>query len=120
MIESMATITCPHCDNRFETSARSGRTRCGNCRKAVTVPKERAPEVLVLLLSCGHVSMHFDEGVPPSDAEEWLWTCIECEAEEQEAVRVITTMTGEQVESMTDEQFAALIENALARSGARQ
>jgi hypothetical protein len=65
-------MTCSHWDNRFETSARSGRTRCGNCRRPVTVPKELAPEVLVLLLSCGHVSLHPDEGVQASEADEWL------------------------------------------------
>ena len=89
-------------------SERHTRRVCGSCRNAVTVPKEPAPEVLLLLLSCGHVSMYFDEGVPASEADQWLWTCIECEAEEQQFVRVIATMSGAQVESMTDEQFALI------------
>lgn len=63
--------------------------------------------MLLLLLSCGHVSMHWDAGIPASEADEWLWTCIECEAEEQEAIRFIATMTGDEAESMSEEQFEA-------------
>jgi hypothetical protein len=66
----------------------------------------------MLLLSCGHVSLHIEEGVPVSKANEWLWTCIECEAEEQEAVRFIAAMTADEIESMTQEQLAVLVEDA--------
>jgi hypothetical protein len=64
----------------------------------------------VLLLSCGHVSMHWDEGVLVREDDQWLWTCIESEAEGQEAIRVVAAMSGYEAESMTDEQFEALIE----------
>jgi hypothetical protein len=66
--------------------------------------------VLLLLLSCGHVSIHMEEGVPANEADQRLWTCIECEAEGQEAIRVVAAMSGYEAESMTDEQFEALIE----------
>jgi hypothetical protein len=65
--------------------------------------------VLVLLLSCGHVSLHPDEGVQASEADEWLWTCIGCEAEEQEVICVIATKTADEAESMTDEQFEDIV-----------
>jgi hypothetical protein len=66
----------------------------------------------VLLLSCGHVSLHLDEGVQASEADEWLWTCIECEAEEQEAIRVIAAMSNEVAKAMTEEEFESLVESA--------
>ena len=66
--------------------------------------------MLLLLLSCGHVSIHMEEGVPANEADQRLWTCIECEAEGQEAIRVVAAMSNEEAEAMTDEQFAALIE----------
>jgi hypothetical protein len=63
--------------------------------------------------------MHWDAGIPASEADEWLWTCIECEAEEQEAIRFIATMTGDEAESMSEEQFEALLQNA-NQAGAAQ
>jgi len=75
--------------------------------------------VLLLLLSCGHVSLHLGENVPASKANEWLWTCIECEAEEQEATDVIATMTGDELESVTEEQFEVLVERASTAENAQ-
>lgn len=70
--------------------------------------------MLLLLLSCGHVSIHMEEGVPANEADQWLWTCIECEAEGQEAIRVVAAMNNEEAEAMTDEGFDALVVSATA------
>ena len=73
--------------------------------------------MLLLLLSCGHASIHCDEGVPTSKVDQWLWTCIECQAEDQKAVRVLAALSTNEVESMTDEQFGALVERAMETAG---
>ena len=52
----------------------------------------------------------------PSRADEWLWTYIECEAEEQEVVRVVTALIGDEAGSMSEEQFDAVIDRA-SRAG---
>jgi hypothetical protein len=66
--------------------------------------------VLLLELSCGHVSAHFDEGVPASDVGDWLWTCIECDAPDQSVVRVVAELGNEELEHMTEDQITALVE----------
>lgn len=66
----------------------------------------------MLLLSCGHVSIFFDEAVPATEVDRWRWTCDQCEAEDQEAVTVCAALTSDQVESMTEEQLLAIVENA--------
>lgn len=62
----MTSVTCPRWGNTFETAARSGRTRCGNCRAAVTVPgaapsttRSRSTEhmLVVARLTCGHADV---------------------------------------------------------------
>jgi hypothetical protein len=92
-----ATLTCRVCGYCFETLARSNRTRCGRCRSSVRVSlnvrdangcdAKQAPDALLLLLSCGHVSIFFDEGVRTSKVDRWYWTCDECRAQEQEPSR---------------------------------
>lgn len=51
-------VTCPTCGARWQSQATSGRTRCGRCRKVVTLPRRRNASAMsrtrVTCPSCGH------------------------------------------------------------------
>jgi hypothetical protein len=105
------TLTCHGCGLAFSSAATTA-TRCRRCRRSVRVPTNVAapPDVLVLLLSCGHVSAHFGEEVRADQADEWLWTCLECDADEQTVVRVVAELGDAELEDLTEEQIIALVE----------
>jgi ribosomal protein S27AE len=81
----MTTVTCPRCGNRFETAAHSGRTRCGNCRAAVSVPKGETPAAFILLLDCDHLVRSAGMGV--EDVDRYRWPCDRCSDEELHRVK---------------------------------
>lgn len=91
----MTTVTCPRCGNRFETAARSGRTRCGNCRAAVSVPKGETPAALILLLDCDHFVR--SAGMRVEDVDRYRWPCHKCGDEELHEVKklVVALSTAE-------------------------
>jgi hypothetical protein len=78
-----------------------------------TVPKDPAPRC-----SCS-CSQAVTTQCTASEADELLWTSIECNAAKQKAVRVIGAMTREEAEGMTEEQYEALVESATKASADR-
>jgi DNA-directed RNA polymerase subunit RPC12/RpoP len=123
MMGSMSRLTCSACGYRFETVAKSNRTRCGQCRSVVKVPldvrrangyvsgRRRASEpvavVLVLQFACGHVDAFFDEGIRPSEVRNYLWACEECGADDQESNRLLGSLSEDEVEGLDEEDVGA-------------
>jgi hypothetical protein len=65
-----------------------------------------------LLLDCGHVSCCFDQEVPPGKADDYIWTCDECGAEDQEVRRVLGAVPDKDLDRMTEEEFIVVLSGA--------
>ena len=114
MLVFMSEIRCPSCGFSFETQAVTN-TRCRRCRKVVRVGRSQAQLwELGLLLACGHASWYFDWEKRPSAAVEYLFTCEECGAKEQEVLRLLGAVAAEDMDNLDgDKLFVSLFaENA--------
>lgn len=102
----MRSITCPSCGLSFETAATTN-TRCRHCRRVVHVGR-RAEQLweLGLLLACGHASWCFDWDEVPAAASDYLFTCEQCGAEDQEVVRVLGSVAAEKFADLEEEKLA--------------
>ncbi len=120
----MTTVICPHCNNRFDTSARSGRTRCGNCRRAVTVRKElgaghagstQEHTLGVVLLSCGHPAVVVVHPGRPIAAtlKRYEWECPDT-GDSATPTQVLTVISEADYENMSQEAFDLLISTGTA------
>ena len=119
----MSVVECPRCGNRFETAARSGRTRCGNCRAAVSVPGGRAApasarstehRIAVVRLSCGHadaVIVHPGRSVRSATAE-LDFDCPDIGTAKARVARVVAVYSEVEWEALTEEEIGTLIEGA--------
>ncbi len=111
----MTTVTCRKCGNRFETAAHSGRTRCGDCRAAVSVPKGVTPAAVILLLDCDHVVR--SAGIRVEDVDRYRWRCDKCSNEElHEAKKLVVALSAAERDALDARDPAALaqLRNVLA------
>jgi DNA-directed RNA polymerase subunit RPC12/RpoP len=115
----MTTVTCPHCNKQFDTSARSDRTRCGDCRAAVSVPKGKTPAALILLLDCDHLVR--SAGIRVEDVDRYRWPCDRCSNEELHRVKkLVVALSAAERGALDARDPAALahLRNVLASVGA--
>ncbi|MHB8246882.1 MAG: hypothetical protein ACYDGN_16340 [Acidimicrobiales bacterium] len=117
----MPMITCPRCGSSFETAARTN-TRCRSCKTVVRVPagtqangkptqpkRSKAPAMLVLLLACDHLLGYLGEDVPARKANEYLWICDECGAEDQEVQQVLAALSEAELTGLDDDDWGELV-----------
>lgn len=99
----MTEVRCKRCSTEFETAARlGGRTSCPSCRAPVYVPKAPVHYGIeyVLLLDCGHLSIHCGEQVRQVSSDEvtdLLWTCEECGAPDRTVLALIAVLPTEEL-----------------------
>ena len=117
----MTVVDCPRCGSRFETAARSGRTRCGNCRAAVTVPGATGPaaiapsaehRVALVRLTCGHpdaVVIHPGRSVR-SMTSNLGFTCPDSRTTTAKVERVLAVFSESEWSELGEEQVSLLVE----------
>ncbi|MGH9291816.1 MAG: hypothetical protein ACRDZ6_03430 [Acidimicrobiales bacterium] len=72
------------------------------------------------VLGCGHPDAYIDGDLLPDEIGGYRFTCQECDAEDQEVVEVLGSLSRAEAEAMSDDDFEAWSAALVTAAGVAQ